>query len=63
MDPGGGKCKCTVDLDRKTLDQLSKHPATCQFLNHWLGEKLIGMDRYLEKRVEDEKDKVKDNEK
>lgn len=37
-----------------TLDQLSKHQANCQFLNHWLVEKLIRMDRQMEKGVEEE---------
>lgn len=35
----------------RTLDQLSKHPANCQFFNHLLVEKLIGTDRQMGKRV------------
>lgn len=41
----------------RTLDQLSKHQANCQSLNHWLVKKLIGMDRQMEKILEEEKDK------
>lgn len=40
-----------------TLDQLSKHQTDCQFLNHWLVGKLIGMGRRTEKRVVEEGDK------
>lgn len=39
-----------------TLDQLSKHPTNCQFLNHWLGKRLIRMDRQMEERVKEEDD-------
>lgn len=41
----------------RTLDQLSKHQANCQSLKHWLVKKLIGMDRQMEKILEEEKDK------
>lgn len=40
-----------------TLDQLSKHPAHCQFVNHWLVGRLIGMDRQMENGVAEEEDK------
>lgn len=40
----------------KTPDQLSKHQATCQFLNPWLVKRLIGMDRQMEKISEEEEE-------
>lgn len=40
-----------------TLDQLSKHPANSQFPHHWLVERLIGMDRQMERGVPREEDK------
>lgn len=39
-----------------TLDQPSKHPANCQFVKGCLVERLIGTDRQMEERVEEEEE-------